>query len=71
MEFPFFTVKNNDLQKLLSDCHNNHTKPIPRKMNKNTKEFLKKFREMSQIFHKSENPLSCDYYDISDFRNWK
>ena len=47
MELPFFTVKNNDLQKLLSDSHNNRPKPIPRKMNKKTKEFLKKFCEMS------------------------
>ena len=55
MELPFFTVKNNDLQKLLSDSHNNHPKPIPRKMNKKTKEFLKTFCEMSQIFEQSEN----------------
>ena len=70
MELPFFTVKNNDLQKLLSHSHNNHPKPIPRKMNKKTKEFLKKFREISQIFEQSENPLSCDYY-ISDFEKLK
>ena len=71
MELPFFTVKNNDLQKLLSDSHNNHPKPFPRKMNKKTKDFLKKFREMSQIFEQSENPLSCDYYDISYFKKLK
>ena len=63
--------QNNDLQKLLSDSHNNHPRPIPRKMNKKTKEFLKKFHEMSQIFEQSENPLSCDYYDISDFKKPK
>ena len=40
-------------------------------MNKKTKDFLKKFREMSQIFEQSENPLSCDYYDISDFKKLK
>ena len=40
-------------------------------MNKKTKEFLKKFREMSQIFEQSENPLSCDYYDISNFKKLK
>ena len=69
MELSFSTVKNNDLQKLLNDSHNNHPKPFPRKMNKKTKDFLKKkFREMSQIFEQSENPLSCDYYDISDFK---
>ena len=71
MELPFSTVKNNDLQKLLNDSHNNHPKPFPRKMNKKTKDFLKKFREMSQLFEQSENPLSCDYYDISYFKKLK
>ena len=71
MELPFFTAKNNVLQKLPSDSHNNHPKPIPRKMNKKTKELLKKFREMSQILEQSENPLSCNYYDISDFKKLK
>ena len=71
MELSFSTVKNNDLQKLLNDSHNNHPKPFPRKMNKKTKDFLKKFREMSQIFEQAENPLSCDYYDISDFKKRK
>ena len=63
---PFF-----DLHKPLSDSHNNHPKSIPRKMNKKTKEFLKKFREMSQMFGQPENPLSCDYYDISNFKKLK
>ena len=71
MEFPFFTVKNKDLEILLNDPHNNHPKPFPKKMNKKTKEFLKKFREMSQIFEQSENPFSCFYYDISDFKKLK
>ena len=40
-------------------------------MNKKTKEFLKKFREMSQMLEQSENSLSSDYYDISDFKKLK
>ena len=40
-------------------------------MNKKTKEFLKKFREISQIVKQSKNLLSCDYYDISDFKKLK
>ena len=71
MELLFFTVKNNDLQKRLSQSHNNHPNQISRKMNKKTKEFLKKFREISQIFEQSENPLSCGFYDISDFKRLK
>ena len=40
-------------------------------MNKKTTEFLKKFREISQTIEQSENPLGCDYYDISDFKKLK
>ena len=32
------------------------------------KEFLKKFHEMNQIFDQSDNLISCDYYDISEFK---
>ena len=71
MELLFFTFKNNDIQKLLSDSHNNHPKRIPRKRYKKPKEFLKKFHQMSQIFEQSENPLSCEYYDIPDFKKLK
>ena len=71
MELLFFTVKNKELQIHLNDPHNNHPKPIPKKMNKKTKEFLKKFRKMNQIFEKSENPHSCDYCDILDFKKLK
>ena len=71
IKLPFSTVKNNDLQKIINDSHNNDPKLFPGKMNKKTKDFLKKFREMSQIFEQSENPLSCDYYDISDFKKLK
>ena len=71
MELPFFTVQNKDLQILLNDPQNNHPKAISKKMNKKTKEFLKKFREMSSIFEQSENPLTCDCYHISDFKKLK
>ena len=67
MELPFFTFKNKDFQILLNDPHNNHPKPIPKKMNKKIKEFLKKIHKVSRMFEQSENLLSCDYYDISDF----
>ena len=42
-----------------------------KKMKKKTKEFLKKFCEMSQIFEQSENPFSCDCYHISVFNKLK
>ena len=71
MELSFSSAKNKDLQILLNDSsHNIHPKPIPKTMNKKTKEFLKTFREMSQIFEQSENSVSCDSY-ISDFKKLK
>ena len=32
------------------------------------KEFLKNFHEMNQIFDQSDNLISCDCYDISEFK---
>ena len=69
MEFPFFTVINTDLQMLLNDSHNNHLKPISKKINKKTKDFLKKFCGMSQKFEQFENPLRCDYYEFPISKN--
>lgn len=31
-------------------------------MNKKTKEFVKKFCEMRQMFEQSDNPIRCNYY---------
>ena len=42
MELPFFTIKNNDLQKPLDDSHKNHPKLIPNKMSKKTKRIPEK-----------------------------
>ena len=71
MELPFFAVKNSDFQILPNDSHDNHPKPIPKKSNNNTKEFRRKFCEMSQIFEQSENSLSCDYIIFQISKNWK
>ena len=71
----FFTVKNKDLQILPNKPHliTIIISQFLKKMNKKTKEFLKKFCKMSQIFafEQSENPLSSDHYDISDFKKLK
>ena len=39
-----------------------------KKWTRRLKNYWKKFCEMSQIVEQSENPHSCDYYDISDFK---
>ena len=35
---------------------------------KSTKEFWKKFRKINQIFDQSDNLISCDCYDIPEFK---
>ena len=55
MELPFFTVKNSDLQELLSDSHNNNPKPIPRKMNKKMNNLKIHLAVTTMIFHISKN----------------
>ena len=54
---------------LLNDSHDNHLKPISKKINKKTKDFLKKFCGMSQKFEQFENPLRCDYYEFPISKN--
>ena len=71
METPLFTVKNKGLQIRFNDPHNNHPKSIPKKWKKKTKEYLKKYCEKSEISKQQENPLSCNYFDISDFKKLK
>ena len=55
MKLPFFTVKNNDLQKLLSDSHDNNSKPIPRKMNKKMNNLKIHLAVTTMIFQISKN----------------
>ena len=42
-----------------------------RQIKQKTKEFLKKFRVMNQILDQSDNLISCDYYDIPEFKKMK
>ena len=73
-EFPFSSVNNKDLHSLAlssGPTNNNHASPMVKKSTKKTKEFLKKFCEMNQMFDQSDNLISCDYYDIPEFKKMK
>ena len=75
----FSAAKNKDLHKLVfsdnltNNTSNDHPKPTSLKINKKLfeKEFLKTFSEINLIFDQSDNPIRCDYYDISDFKKMK
>ena len=72
-DFPFSSINNKDLHSLASGptIINNHASPTLKQINKKTKGFLKKFRKMYQIFHQSDNLITCDYYDIPEFKKMK
>ena len=36
------------------------------KTNLRTKELIKSFKLLKQMLEESENPVSCDYYDVHD-----
>ena len=74
-EFPFSSVSNKDLHSFALSSGptnvNNHSSSTVKKIDKKTKEFLKKFREIDQIFDQSDNLISCNYYDIPEIREMK
>ena len=39
---------------------------VTRKTNLRTKELIKSFKQLKQMLEESENPVSCDYYDVHD-----
>ena len=74
IEFPFSSVNNKYLHSLALSGGPTNIKSCftyGKKNQQKTKEFLKKFREMNQIFDQSNNLTSCDYYDIPEFKKMK
>ena len=39
---------------------------VTRKTKLRTKELMKSFKQLKEMFDESENPVSCDYYDVHD-----
>ena len=74
-EFTLSSVNNKDLHSLSLSSGptsiNNHASPTVKKIIKKTKEFLKKFREVNQIFDQSDNLISSDYNDNPEFKKMK
>ena len=63
MENPFSTLSNKDLKTVFfGGSSKTLPKSFSKPFDKKTTEKLKKFRELSQLFHQSENSVSCDDY---------
>ena len=68
-EIPFFDLANKDLKNLLSNSF--PKKSILTKVDQKTKIHLKKFKELSQVLNETENNISCDYFEIDEFKKIK
>ena len=67
---PFSDLRTKELKIFLSSDTIEHTqKPqkAPKKLNKQTRELMKKFSQISQLNDPNENTVSCDYYDLNNF----
>ena len=66
MEIPFSTISSKGLETMLFGGSSKIlAKLLTEPFNKKTAEKLKTFHEVRQLFHKSENSVSCDYYTYS------
>ena len=68
-EIPFFDLANKDLKNLLSNSF--PEKSILKKVDQKTKIHLEKFKELNQVLNKTENNISCGYFDIDEFKKLK
>ena len=66
---PFFALTNKDLKNLLSNSFSQ--KSILKKFDQQTKIHLEKFKELNQVLNKTENNISCDYFEIDEFKKIK
>ena len=68
-EIPSFALINKDLKNLLSNSF--PKKSILKKVDQKTKIHLEKFKEPSQVLNETENNISCDYFEINEFKKIK
>ena len=68
-EIPFFDLANKDLKNLLSNSF--PEKSILKNVDQKTKIHLEKFKELNQVLNETENNISCDYFDIDEFKKIK
>ena len=74
-EIPFSQMNNKELKNVLYPTNTLQHPPSPppppppqiiKKSNKEIKDLIARFKQVSEILDPSENLTSCDYYDIND-----
>ena len=65
-EFPFFQMNDKELKTFLKKSKTSATPIQVTSKEFRTKELIKSFKQLKQIFEESENSVSCDYYSVHD-----
>ena len=67
-EMPFSKISNNDLKNFLHAENPIFHKIVPLNqcLTKKTREMMKRFSQINQVFDDNENAISCDYYNIDE-----
>ena len=67
-EMPFSSLFNTEFNMFLSrnSLHPSHQAIPPRKIDKHTKEIIKKLKDLNKFFDHTENVVGCDYLDINN-----
>ena len=66
-EIPFSTLSNKDFKDFLYSTTTPQPSQILQKSSKEIKKMMSRFKQVNQLFDRSENSISCDYYDVDDF----
>ena len=62
-----FTLSNKDFKDFLYSTTTPQPSQILQKSSKEIKKMMSRFKQVNQLFDRSENSISCDYYDVDDF----
>ena len=66
-KIPFSTLSNKDFKDFLYSTTTPQPSQILQKSSKEIKKMMSRFKQVNQLFDRSENSISCDYYDVDDF----
>ena len=72
-EMPFSSLSNKKFNIFLSrNPPHRSSQAVPsKKIDKHTKEILKKLKDLNKLFDHTENAVSCDYFDINEYKKVK
>ena len=72
-EMPFSSLSNKKFNIFLSrNPPHRSSQGVPsKKVDKHTKEILKKLKDLNKLFDHTENAVSCDYFDINEYKKVK